>query len=156
MEMRRLRLNFQLIREANTIMLSTTEILSKYKEFHEEYSSKLIDDYDTFVRSRVIEHFYRQTSLSANNIASLVNTTIENPGQACEPDFELESIGDNTKEVRVCPSIVDMDRVSLNVSKKPMKILLFFLPIAATAGVFAYLFSRKKQKIVDVCNGKID
>lgn len=39
-------------------MVSQAEIITKYNEFYKAYSNKHIDDYEVFVRTRVIEYFF--------------------------------------------------------------------------------------------------
>lgn len=71
-------------------MLSQTEIQNKYEEFYQCYSNKNIDDYEVFVRSRVIEHFFIVSNLAVDEVVYLVNKSV---ADSCPSQAEIQVAG---------------------------------------------------------------
>jgi len=59
-------------------MLDRNEIQKKYDEFYKEFSDKHIDDFETFLRARVIEHCINTFNEPSDRASELVLSSLEN------------------------------------------------------------------------------
>ena len=67
------------------------EIITQYNKFYEDYGNKHIDDYETFIRTRVIEYFFHLSQDSIDEITSFVNMVLDREKNNCEILHSLPS-----------------------------------------------------------------
>jgi hypothetical protein len=58
-------------------MIDKNKIIDKYIEVYYQYYYHQIDNYDTFIRSRVIEHFLNASDSPIDELSPFVNDTID-------------------------------------------------------------------------------
>ena len=106
------------------------EIRALYKQVEEEYADQHIDDYDAFVRSRVIEHLINHDYMSADRAIALVEgLSFDDPG---EPDGAGASEGKTSRT----KAIVEITKT----------VLPYVLTTAAVAISLRLLLKKKKKK----------
>ena len=59
-------------------MIQQAIINERHKEIYEKYADKHIDDYDVFVKTRVVEYFLNKSQDSADTILELVDLALMN------------------------------------------------------------------------------
>lgn len=67
-------------------MIEQAIIHAKYSELNEHYADQHIDDYDVFVRSRVVEYFLNNSKEAADNIVDLVERALARNDTCISPD----------------------------------------------------------------------
>lgn len=67
-------------------MMSRNEIQSCYAKFTKDYAGRQIDDYETFVRTRVVEHFLNKYHEPADKVAVLVGEALESKQEDASPN----------------------------------------------------------------------
>jgi len=94
-----------LIKEYNKNM-EKSDILQKYKEIEKLYSNKHIDEFDVFVRSRLIEALINETELSIDEVCGIVANALSIDRVTSTTDTEVEVIGpkQEVKDVEITPS----------------------------------------------------
>lgn len=118
-------------------MIDHTTIIAKYNEIHKDYSSKHIDDYETFVRSRVIEHFFCLLHCSVDELVLLVNTTLDQ-----ERTSPAESDQKKAEETVTSTPVRSTDRRPGGIMIK--KLLIISFPFVAVVSLLFIIFHYRK------------
>ncbi len=109
------------------------EIITQYNKFYEDYGNKHIDDYETFIRTRVIEYFFHLSQDSIDEITSFVNMVLDR-----EKNNSPMSFDDDEKDRLQS----DQGITTMHGKITGKKIIMFFLAFAVV--VFPFIFRRKK------------
>ena len=127
-------------------MIKKTDIQTEYNEFYEYYANQNIDDYETFIRSRVIEFFINNSQVASDNIIDLVEFVITDNRAV---SFEKESLVIDNIDDRSEYSPIEADEsVEDSPSKRNCKKNMFFLlPVAYIASHLTHLFNRKSKEV---------
>ena len=59
-------------------MIAKTQILVKYNEIYNQYSDRCIDDYEVFIRSRVVEYFLNTSQIVSDELMQLIDDALLN------------------------------------------------------------------------------
>lgn len=130
------------IGEVNKNMISSTEIMAKYEEFYKEYSNNYIDDYEIFVRSRVIEYFFQLSNYSIDKLTSLVNTILDGEKTDFSTNLQQENVDmDGKKDSRKDSKSKHAQGVDAVHDKVIFK---WFLLIVVIVGLLVNTFLHKK------------
>ena len=123
-------------------MIDQTEVIAKYNEYYISYGNKNIDDYDTFIRSRVIEHFIRLYPNTIDELTEIVNTTINNMGNTRPVDSHKESWPSTSEEQKGLPVFPDDSTTNMEENGKKLSPILIMITVA---GLLTYLFRHRKR-----------
>lgn len=123
-------------------MISAVEVIEKYNEFFRRYGNKRIDDYDTFIRSRVIEHFIPSSHTTIDELTEVVNTTIDHMGKTCPADSYNENWPSTSEDKKELPVFSDDSITSMKENPKKLSLVLIMIVVA---GFLTYLFVHRKK-----------
>lgn len=123
-------------------MISQAEVIAKYNEYYRRYSSKSIDDYDTFIRSRVIEHFIGSSTTTIDELTGIVNTTIDDMGKTCPADSHDDSRQSNSEVKKKLPVLPDESTAKIEVNRKKLSPILIMIIVA---GLLTYFFRHRNR-----------
>lgn len=123
-------------------MIDHATIIAKYNEIHKDYNNKHIDDYETFVRSRVIEYFFHLLHCPIDELALLVNTTLDQERTSpSESDQEKATVKKAEETVTSTP-VQGADRRPGGIMVK--KLLIISFPFVAVASLLFIIFHCRK------------
>lgn len=129
-------------------MLNESLIKSKFEELYEKYSNRSIDDYENFVLSRTIEHFFNTERLPIDELTDLAAATVKGAGsgtahpQVSNEDPDTAKTDKTTSAVRMTPK-----RPGRHPHKRCAEGLLAFFRIACvivTIREIVHIFRSKK------------
>ena len=82
------------------IMLNKNIVQEKYNELYEQYSNKSIDDFDVYVRSRLVEFIINTFGESSDDALNLVNSVLENKNTYADSQDDVSKT-QKTKDIVV-------------------------------------------------------
>jgi hypothetical protein len=123
-------------------MVSQAEIITKYNEFYKAYSNKHIDDYEVFVRTRVIEYFFHLSHNSIDVLTSFVNKVLDEEEIDSSMFSQQKSIATKDKREDTLLSAQSTDIAYDDIPTK--NLISFFVSSVVIAGLLSFIFPRKK------------
>ena len=130
-------------------MINESLIKSKYEEYYEKYSSQNIDDYENYVMSRTIEHFYNTERFSSNKLVDFIISSLKgaNPCAQYEPEKNKESNNIRTDDFEGGPKPKpNWKKTKCILRKKKSKKRLPILILAAIGGCgYIWRWFRRKK-----------
>jgi hypothetical protein len=117
-------------------MIDETITNQTYRELFEKYASAKIDDYDVFIRSRVIEHFINTSPATSDVAAQAVAISI------MEINAGLNENGTNAESGTEASTMLSETASTVSGNEKSLR---EYLPILTIVVFAAILLSRKKN-----------
>lgn len=123
-------------------MIDHATIIAKYNEIHKDYNNKHIDDYETFVRSRVIEYFLHLIHCPIDELVLLVNTTLDQERTSPSESDQEKATVEKAEETVTSMPVQDVDRRPSGIIVK--KLLSIFFPFVAVMSLLFIIFHYRK------------
>ena len=127
--------------------MDNISVRNKYDELYLKYAKRNIDDFDTFVRARVAEHYINTYHIPTDEVYVRIEEALCKPNAADIASDEIATQNATSGDIEYFDSNVGCSTFQHTTYNDLMKALPYLAAVGATAiGLITWVVKRRKWK----------